>query len=183
MTPEALSLLRKYYPEGSLSGSILIEHGEAIANKALAIAERLCLPEEDRVFILEVSLLHDIGIYLTNAPDLGCYGNYPYICHGYLGHDLLIKENLPKHALVCERHTGAGLTIEDMIKQSLPLPHRPMVPVTLVEKLIAYCDKFFSKDPGKLDREKKYSEIVMNLSRHGADKALIFESWHKLFNP
>jgi len=183
MVEHALSILRKYYPDGSLTGRILLEHGAAIASKAVPIAIRMGLTGEEVTFIEEASILHDIGIYLTNAPELGCKGSYPYICHGYLGHDLLIKEGLPQHALICERHTGAGISLEDIIKQSLPIPIRSMEPVTLIEKLIAYCDKFFSKDPGKLKQEKEYPEIVMNLSRHGADKAAIFESWHKMFNP
>jgi uncharacterized protein len=182
MRPDALSIINKYYPEGSLAGQILIEHGKAIAAKAMPIAQKLGLPDEDLSFIREASFLHDIGIYLTNAPEIGCNGTHPYICHGYLGHDLLVSEGLPGHALVCERHTGAGLSVDDIVRQSLPLPHRSMEPVTIIEKLIAYCDKFFSKDLDKLSHEKEYEEIRMNLSRHGSDKAAIFESWHNLFN-
>jgi len=53
-------------------------------------------------FIEEAALLHDIGIFNTNLPKIGCYGRHPYISHGYLGRELLENEGLAAHALVCE---------------------------------------------------------------------------------
>jgi uncharacterized protein len=50
----------------------------------------------DERFIQEAALLHDIGIFLTNAPKIHCFGDYPYICHGYLGAEILRKEGLDK---------------------------------------------------------------------------------------
>ena len=61
-------------------------------------------------------MLHDIGIFLTHAPQIGCHGDKPYICHGYLGRELLEKEGFPRHAIVCETHVGVGLTIADIEK-------------------------------------------------------------------
>ena len=42
--------------------------------------------------------------------------------------ELLEKEGLPQHALVCDRHTGVGITIEDIRAQELPIPERDMTP-------------------------------------------------------
>jgi uncharacterized protein len=48
---------------------------------------------------------------------LGCHGDRPYITHGIIGAELLGNEGLPGHALVCERHIGVGLSIEDIKSQ------------------------------------------------------------------
>ena len=56
------------------------------------------------------------------------------------------KEGFPRHALVCERHTGAGISLQSIIDQQLPVPHRDMVPVSLEEQVICFADKFFFKD-------------------------------------
>ena len=69
----------------------------------------------------------------------------PIFCHGYLGAELVRKEGFPKHALVCERHTGAGLSLQNIIQQDLPVPHREMTPVSLEEQIICFADKFFFK--------------------------------------
>ncbi len=61
-------------------------------------------------------------------------------------------EGYPRHALVCERHTGAGLSLEGIIAQDLPVPHREMVPVSLEEQVICFADKFYSKT--HLEKEK-----------------------------
>ena len=94
----------------------------------------------------EAAMLHDIGIFLTHAPSLGCNGPHPYLKHGHLGCKLLEKEGLPKHALVCERHVGVGITRKDVLDHKLPLPAKDMLPLSLEEKIICYADKFFSKN-------------------------------------
>lgn len=99
----------------------------------------------DTVFLEEAAMLHDIGIFLTHAPGIQCFGTEPYICHGYLGAGLVRKEGFPRHALVCERHTGAGLSLKDIMDQKLPVPHREMLPVSMEEQVICFADKFFRK--------------------------------------
>ncbi len=39
-------------------------------------------------------------------------------------------------ARICERHTGAGLTIDDIRRQALPLPLKDLLPETVEEKLV-----------------------------------------------
>jgi len=51
----------------------------------------------------------------------------------------MISEGYPKHGLVCERHTGTGITLEMIIKNNLPLPHRDMVPVSMEENNHLFC--------------------------------------------
>jgi len=156
-------------------------HGRLVAEKALRAAEAVAHLAPDREFIRQAALLHDIGIRFTHAPGLGCNGRHPYICHGYLGRELLEKEGFPRHALVCERHVGVGISREDIRRQGLPLPLHDMLPVTIEEQIICYADKFFSKNGGGRPREKSLTEIVRNLARHGTDKVEKFMRWAELF--
>lgn len=117
-----LDIIRKYYTLDSLAGQSLLIHSQLVRDKAQALAIRHPEMDLDIPFIQEAAMLHDIGIFLTNAPDIGCFGEHPYICHGYLGADLLRAEGLPRHALVCERHTGAGISLEMIKENHLPLP-------------------------------------------------------------
>lgn len=175
----ALALIDKYYPEENELKHILLTHSRSVADKALALA---CLHPElklDLQFIEEAALLHDIGIFLTDADGIHCYGSHPYICHGYLGADLVRKEGYPRHALVCERHTGAGLSLKAIEERNLPIPHREMVPVSLEEQLICFADKFYSKT--KLDKEKSLEKARKSIERHGEEGLERFDNWCRLF--
>jgi uncharacterized protein len=124
-------------------------------------------------------MLHDIGIFLCDSPEIDCHGTADYICHGYLGAELMRKEGFPRHALVCERHTGTGLSLEMIERQNLPVPHRDMQPQSLEEQLICFTDKFFSKS--KLNREKPVEKIQQSLARYGEECMLRFNDWCNLF--
>lgn len=176
---EALSIIEKYYKKGSDLYNMLVDHSNDVKNKALAIAAKHKELKADARFISEAAMLHDIGILLTNAPTIYCYGILPYICHGYLGREILDHLGYPKHALVCERHTGTGLSEFDIIAQNLPLPHRNMLPITIEEQIICFADCFFSKTkPGV---EKSVEEVRDGLSKFGEDKAQQFDEWCQLF--
>ena len=99
-----LDIIKKYYPESSDAYRILVTHSRSVADKALALARLHPEMNLDLTFIEEAAMLHDIGIFLCNAPDIDCHGEADYICHGYLGADLMRKEGYPRHALVCESH-------------------------------------------------------------------------------
>ncbi len=174
-----LDIYSNYYSTGSDAYKILYLHSRSVADKALSLAEIHPEMHLDMTFIEEAALLHDIGIFLCNAPGIDCHGEADYICHGYLGADLLRKEGLERHALVCERHTGAGITLDEIIQRNMPLPHRDMVPVTLEEKLICFSDKFYSKS--HLDRVKSIDKIKKGLAKYGEDSVLRFEEMRKLF--
>ena len=139
------AIISKFYKEESNGKSILIAHSELVAEKAVAIADAHPELNIDKDFVREASLLHDIGVFLCDAPGIGCYGSEPYIKHGVLGAELLRREGLERYARVCERHTGAGLTKESIIEQGLPLPAQDYLPETIEEKLVCFADKFFSK--------------------------------------
>lgn len=180
----ALTLLEKHYPPGTPAHRSLIRHSLKVAEKALSVARHLSLTHEvDCQFVEEAALLHDIGIGFTRAPDIGCFGALPYLAHGIKGRELLEKEGLPRHALVCERHIGVGLTAREIQEQNLPLPCRDMLPLTLEERIVTYADLFFSKTPGKEEKEKSPQKVRSVLARYGEDKPAIFDLWHKEFSP
>jgi len=172
----ALDLLHKYFPEAA-SFSIVFEHSRRVADKALRVGESIRLSGERLRFVEEAAMLHDIGICRIHAPDIGCTGQDPYIRHGIHGREILENEGLPLHALVCERHIGVGLTVEDIRLQSLPLPERDMSPVTLEERIVCCADLFYSKKPGNLHIEKSVEQVRHGLARFGNQKVEIFDSW------
>ena len=174
-----VDIIKKYYEEGSELYSILLTHSLAVADKALEISRIHPEMNIDEKFVYEAALLHDIGIFLTKAPKIYCFGDYPYICHGYLGSEIMRKEGFEKHALVCERHTGSGLTRENIINASLPIPQKDMIPETIEEKLICFSDKFYSKS--KPDRIKTVDQIRDHLSKYGHSSLSRFDEMLKLF--
>lgn len=172
-------MIRKYYREGSLSYKVLSEHAKVVAAKSLEIAEGLALHKPDLAFLEEAAILHDIGIFRTRQTDIGCHGESRYICHGYIGREILEEEGFPRHALVCERHIGSGLDLTDISEHDLPLPKREMLPVSIEEKIICLADKFFSKRPGMVHVEKKLEEIRKEMLRLGPRSLTRFEELHR----
>lgn len=168
-----------YYPAGTLRRDIFLKHARSVTEKALEIARRKRLPlDEDE--ITEAAMLHDIGIFLTDAPGIDCHGDAPYIAHGTLGAQLLRDNGFDeKYARVAERHTGAGISASDIDELSLPLPRRDLMPESLLERLICYADKFYSKS-GDM-KEKSLERVRASMSRHSESTAQRFETLHKEF--
>lgn len=173
------NIIEKYYTPGSDLYNILVKHSEAVRDKALALAR--CHPELnlDLDFIAEAAMLHDIGILETDAPGIKCFGTHQYIEHGYLGAEMMRKEGYPRHALVCERHTGTGLKLTDIITRELPVPHRELCPVSLEEQLICYADKFFSKT--RLDSEDSYERVKKKMQKWGNESIEQLRIWQEKF--
>ena len=174
-------ILDKYYGQHPATRRLLETHSRLVADKALRIAERVPHLAPDLTFVEEAALLHDIGIIFTDAPELGCRGDLPYLCHGILGRKLLEAEGLMPHALVCERHVGAGIAIKDIRRRKLPLPERDMLPLSIEEKIIGYADKFFSKNGAGAGKEKTIATVLENLVPFGEDQVQRFKEWVTLF--
>ena len=173
------AIIDQYYPEDTALRHILMIHSRSVMERALAICDRHRELNLDRNFIVEAAMLHDIGICRCHAPGILCYGSEPYICHGRIGAEMLRQAGFPRHARVCERHTGAGLTKTEIIQQNLPLPHEDFLPETLEEKLICYADKFYSKTHPEV--EKTIEQAERSLKRFGEDGVERFKLWEKLF--
>jgi len=157
-----------------------MRHCEAVAQLALDIADAKRLPLDIEV-IREAAMLHDIGICLTDAGGIDCHGSEPYIMHGVLGARLIRSEGLgEEYARVAERHTGAGITPEDIECQSLPLPPGDYMPVTLLERLICYADKFYSKS-GDMER-KSLNRVIASMKRISDSTLSRFMTLHAEFS-
>lgn len=175
-------IIDKYYPGESPLRDIYLRHCRQVADKALAIADRLGL-DVDPAEVEAAAMLHDIGIFLTDAPGIHCNGTERYLRHGLLGADLLRREGAPEYcARVAERHTGAGLSREDIIYADLPLPlDRSFMPETLLERLVCYADKFYSKS-GDM-QEKPLGRVLVSMSKFGPDSLARFRKLHAEFSP
>lgn len=141
------AIIERFYDPQSALYEVLITHSRQVTQLADDLCNRLIEAGTpvDAEFVHEAAMLHDIGIIKVNAPSIHCEGTEPYICHGIMGRKMLDRLGLFRHAMVCERHTGAGLSLNDIVSQQLPLPHRDMLPLSIEEKLVCYADKFFSK--------------------------------------
>ena len=169
------AIIDKYYPEDNELKHILMVHSRLVADKALAIVDKHPELGADRQFVEEAAMIHDIGIFRCDAPAIYCFGDKHYICHGTIGAEIMREEGFPRHALVCERHTGAGLTLKQIEEQKLPVPHRELVPVSIEEQIICYADKFFSKT--NLENEKSVERTLASLEKFGEEGVNRFKEW------
>ena len=178
-------IITQYYTPGYLDHTILVTHSSQVAQQAIKLARRYMSTHPGEVidleFVEEAAMLHDIAVFRTNAPGIGCYGNQPYIRHGILGRELLDSLGLPRHALVCERHTGSGISLNDIIRQQLDLPQRDMLPLSLEEKVICFADKFYSKS--HTHRMKSLAKARQSLAKFGPDTSQRFEQLLNLLGP
>lgn len=172
------AIIDKYYPVDTPIYHLLMSHSRSVADKSLSIIRRHGF-DVDTAFVEEAAMLHDIGIFLTNAPVIECFGSHQYIEHGYLGADIVRCEGYPFHALVCERHTGTGLSTHEIVRRRLPLPHRDMRPISLEEQIICYADLFFSKT--HLDVEKPIDIVRQRVAAFGDESLNTFERWVSIF--
>ncbi len=179
MDPE--KLIHKYYDDNPPLLDILLVHSRLVRDKALACLEahEELRGKVDRTFVSEAAMLHDIGIFLTDAPSIHCHGQHHYLAHGYLGAELLRREGLPRHGRVAERHTGTGLTAVLIRERELPIPPSDYLPETVEEQLICYADKFYSKT--RLRECKSVDEVARGLARYGDDSVGRFLHWEAMF--
>lgn len=173
-------IIDKYYPAGSRLRDIYMRHARQVADKALGIADAKRL-DIDRATLEAAAMLHDIGIFLTDAPGIDCHGSEPYLMHGVLGAALLRAEGVDEAiARVAERHTGAGITAEEISRFNLPMPEGDYCPGTELEKLVCYADKFYSKS-GNM-REKTLDRVRASMLKFSPETLARFEKLEKNFN-
>lgn len=173
-------IIDRYYPCENELKNIYMVHARAVADFALGLARKHPELELDEAFIYEAAMLHDIGIFLTDAPRIYCYGAEEYLCHGYQGAELLRSIGLERHARVCERHTGTGLTKEIIERSGWNLPVKDFVPETLEEQLICFADKFFSKTKF-LHEPRTFEQVVESMRKISEDSVKKVEKWAEMF--
>jgi len=89
------------------------------------------------------------------------------------------EEGWERHARVCERHTGTGITRQQIADQQLPLPDGDYMPETLEEQMVCYADKFYSKSHP--DRILSVQDAAQSLERFGHEGVERFLNWAQRF--
>lgn len=177
-----------YYPEETMPElrEILVKHSRYVAELAAKVCEAHPELKADKDFVYAAAMLHDIGIVRCDATGIHCYGAEPYLCHGVIGAQMIQETGMLDAddacavARVCARHTGTGLTAENIRERKLPLPEEDLVPETVEEQIICYADKFFSKT--HLDYHKSYEQALHSLEKFGEHGVKVFSEWHKRFH-
>ena len=169
-----------YYPKDDELKKIYIVHAEKVTALALEMARRHPELGVDMQFVEEAAMLHDLGIFLTDAPRIYCCGTESYLCHGYLGAELLRSRGYERHARVCERHTGTGLTKEQIMASGWNLPVKDFVPETLEEQLICFADKFYSKTK-YLETARTFEQVVESMAKISPQAVEKVKEWAKMF--
>ena len=175
-----LSIIDQYYPSENELRRILLTHSRQVADRCLLIARKHPELKLDTEFLEEAAMLHDIGIYACDAPSIQCFGTEPYICHGLIGGKLLREKGFVRHAQVCERHTGTGISREQIIAQNLPLPLNGCYePDTIEEQVVCYADKFYSKTNPVAERTVE--QTARSLEKFGEKGLRRFFKWVDMF--
>jgi len=184
---DPLVIIRHFYPEDTPLRRLLLRHSTQVRDKALAILANPSRPQLklDAELVSAGALLHDLGVLQCHAPSILCVGSQPYIAHGIIGAEMLREYgrthgiDLEPFARICERHTGTGLTAQEIREQRLPLPEQDFLPETPEEKLICLADKFFSKS-GDM-QEKPLAAVRRSLEKFGPDTLERLDAFCRLF--
>ena len=179
-TINVFKIIDRYYPVDNELKAIFMAHARKVTDLALEMAKKHPELGMDLQFIEEASMLHDLGIFLTDAPGIHCYGNAKYLCHGYLGAELLRSLGYERHARVCERHTGAGLRKEQVLANGWDIPVKDYVPETLEEQLICFADKFYSKTK-YLYVSRTLEQVVESMNKISSESAEKVKEWAVMF--
>ena len=187
ITVDPLVIIRHFYPEDTPLRRLLLRHSTQVRDKALAILANPSRPplKLDAELVSAGAMLHDIGVLQCHAPSILCVGTRPYIAHGIIGAEMLREYgrthgiDLEPFARICERHTGTGLTAQEIREQRLPLPEQDFLPETPEEKLICLADKFFSKS-GDM-QEKPLAAVRRSLEKFGPDTMARLDAFCRLF--
>ena len=182
---DANAIIMYFYPEDTPLRRRLLKHSTQVRDKALDLAagasEKLNIQ-----LVADGALLHDLGIGQCDAPSIDCTGTKPYLAHGIIGAQMLRDYgaehgiDLEEYARICERHTGSGLTADEVRRQGLPLPEHDYLPETPEEALVCLADKFFSKS-GDMN-EKPLEKVRRSMAKFGDAPLERFEALCRRFN-
>jgi len=183
-----IEIIDHFYTGETPLRRLLIAHSTQVRDKALSIAAAPACRSMgiDIEKVAAGAMLHDIGICECDAPGILCPGRFPYIAHGIIGAEMLRRYgaehdiDMEPYARICERHTGAGITAEEVRRQQLPIPVRDYLPETVEEKLVCLADKFFSKS--RPETEKPLAAVRSSLLKFGNDTVARFDSLCALFH-
>ena len=173
-------IIDQFYPVDNELKDIFMIHAQKVTEMALEMAKKHPELNLDLQFIEEAAMLHDLGIFLTDAPRIHCYGKAQYLCHGYLGAEILRSLGYERHARVCERHTGTGLHKEQILANGWDIPAMDLLPETLEEQLICFADKFFSKTK-YLHTSRTLEQVIECMYKISEESAEKVREWAVMF--
>lgn len=174
------ALIDRHYPDDNALRRLLLLHSGQVCRRALDICARRPALGADPAFVEAGAMLHDIGIYRTDAPGIHCRGTDPYLLHGSIGARILRAEGLEALARICERHTGTGLTAADIRRLALPLPAEDLLPETVEERIVCYADLFHSKS--RPLRFLTADEVEARQRKFGDESVRKFQQWRRAFD-
>ena len=100
--------------------------------------------------------------------------------YGYFGAEHLRELGYERHARVCERHTGTGISKEQIVANGWNLPVKDFYPETMEEQLVCFADKFFSKTKF-LDKPRTFEQVVESMAKISEESVLKIHEWAKVF--
>lgn len=175
-----ISALHKKYAPSKEVLKTNYTHCQIVRDIALEIAKTF--PKKlDKDLIVTGALLHDIGYYPILKADGNLKPGHMTIEHGVIGEKILKNEDLPiEISRIASHHTGAGISLRQIIERNLPLPHADYLAETDEEKLIMYADKFHSKHGGEgvFNTHSWYKQYA---SQFGEETSLSFTELTDLF--
>jgi uncharacterized protein len=177
-TDQEIRALHEEHSPTPAALQVVYAHCEIVARVAGQLLDRGPLGL-DAGLVRAGALLHDIGVYQLYGAD-GRLDHAGYLRHGVLGYELLKAEGLPEELCrFCSRHTGVGLSRDDIRRQRLPLPPGDYLAETGEEQLVMYADKFHSKtDPPVFLTADTYASAVR---RFGPGKEAAFAALRARF--
>lgn len=150
--------------------TIFLDHTKNVLKESLLVAKKHPEFSINIKLLKDMAMLHDIGVCELKK-------DTPYIQHGIIGKNILIKEGFGKIAKIAETHIGSGITKDEA--KLLKLPEKNMLPRTIEEKIVCYADKFYSKSkPGK----HKIEDILKEFETYGKGSLKRFKKLNQLFS-
>lgn len=177
---DVMGIINRFYPVENELKKIYITHARKVTSLALEMAAGHPELHIDTKFVEEAAMLHDLGIFLTDAPRIYCFGTENYLCHGYLGAELLRAMGYERHARVCERHTGTGLSKEQILANGWNIPVNDYYPDSIEEQLICFADKFFSKTR-HLETPRTLEQVLGSMAKISEQSVVRVKEWAELF--
>ena len=161
-----LALLYRYYPEDNALRRMLLHHSRHVCTRALQIVDRHPVLGANRALVEAGAMLHDIGIFRTDAPGIHCHGTAHYLLHGIIGAQLLREEAELLRQKAEHEGSTSSLQEED---------------TSFYEALARICDadKFYSKS--HLERERSIAQTIASLEKFGDAGVEKFRCWTELF--
>lgn len=196
--------IREFITDGPLL-RLVESHSADVRDKALDIARRINDTHGpatvDIPLLIGGAMAHDVGVVMCDAPGILCRGTAPYLLHGALGGWMLRRAGYPLLARFAERHTGTGLTLDQVAdaldeweaRTSLPADrdaiaairattleaNADFIPETVEERIVCYADKFFSKSHP--ERRISAATAAKKQRRWGDDSYQRFARWAEEF--